>query len=83
MESNNITPEQYKRLKAKAYYKANREKLLAYSKKWNAEHPEWCKKRRRKWRENLTTEQKLKLSKYFREYYRKNIEKFKAYRKKS
>jgi len=73
---------EHEKARARAYYKANRDKLLTYSKKWRAEHSEWCKQYAKEKRKGLSTEQKLELSKYHRDYYRKNIEKFKAYRKK-
>lgn len=60
----------------RAYYRANREKLLAYNKAYRKAHPEkWA------YKAATSTEMKLKRSEYNRKYYAKNKEKMRAYHK--
>lgn len=55
------------RARMRAYYRANRDKLLAYSREYRKTHA--CKKK------PLSTADKLKRSEYHRNYYARNKEK--------
>ena len=60
----------------RAYYRANREKLLAYNKAYRKAHPEkWA------YKAATSTEMKLKRSEYNRKYYAKNREKILEYQR--
>lgn len=71
-----MTTTEYDRARMRAYYRANREKLLAYNKAYRKAHPE-----KRKYKAPTSTEEKLKRSEYNRKYYAKNREKILAYQK--
>lgn len=67
------TPED--RARMRAYYRAHREKLLAYNREYRKTHN--C----RKYRAATTIEEKLKRSEYNRKYYEENREKVRAYQR--
>ena len=71
-----MTTTEHDKARMRAYYRANREKLLAYNKAYRKAHPE-------KWtyKAATSTEMKLKRSEYNRKYYAKNKEKIRAYHK--
>ena len=71
-----MTTTEYDKARMRAYYRANREKLLAYNKAYRKAHPEkWA------YKAATSTEMKLKRSEYNRKYYAKNREKIRAYHK--
>lgn len=69
-----MTTTEQERARMRAYYRANREKLLAYNKAYIKAHPE-----RRRYKAPSSIEEKLKRSEYNRKYYAKNREKILAY----
>lgn len=71
-----MTTTEHDKARMRAYYRANREKLLAYNKTYRKAHPEkWA------YKAATSTEMKLKRSEYNRKYYAKNKEKIRAYHK--
>ena len=71
-----MTTTEHDKARMRAYYRANREKLLAYNKAYIKAHPE-----RRRYKAPSSIEEKLKRSEYNRKYYAKNREKILAYNK--
>lgn len=71
-----MTTTEHDRARMRAYYRANREKLLAYNKAYKKAHPE-----KRAYKAPSSIEEKLKRSEYNRRYYAKNREKILAYQK--
>lgn len=71
-----MTTTEHDRARMRAYYRANREKILAYNKAYIKAHPE---KYVRKAPPSI--EERLKRSEHDRKYYAKNREKILAYRK--
>lgn len=69
-----MTTTEKDKARMRAYYKANREKLLAYNKAWRKAHPGI----QHKYKAKNTTEAKLKRSEYNRKYREKNREKILA-----
>lgn len=71
-----MTTTEHDRARMRTYYRANKEKMLAYNKAYRKAHPE-------KWAYKALTsvEEKLKRSEYNRRYYAKNREKILAYNK--
>lgn len=69
-----MTTTEYDKARMRAYYRANREKILAYNRAYRKAHPE-------KWAYKAPTsiEEKLKRSEYNRKYYAKNRKKILAY----
>lgn len=69
-----MTTTEYDRARMRAYYRANREKILAYNKAYRKAHPEkWA------YKTATSTEMKLKRSAYYRKYYAEHREKLRAY----
>lgn len=71
-----MTTTEYDRARMRAYYRANREKLLAYNKAYRKAHPE-----KRAYKAPSSIEEKLKRSEYNRRYYAKNREKILEYQR--
>lgn len=71
-----MTTTEHDRAKMRAYYRANREKILAYNRAYRKAHPE-----KRAYKAPSSIEEKLKRSEYNRRYYAKNREKILEYRK--
>lgn len=69
-----MTTTEQERARMRAYYRVNREKLLAYNRAYRKAHPE-----KRRYKAPTTIEEKLKRSEYSRKYYAKNREKILAY----
>lgn len=71
-----MTTTEQERARMRAYYRANKEKILAYNRAYRKAHPEkWARKA------PMTIEEKLKRSERNRRYYIKNREKILAYQK--
>ena len=70
-----ITTE-HDRARMRAYYRANREKILAYNRAYRKAHPE-----KRAYKAPSSIEEKLKRSEYNRRYYAKNREKILEYQR--
>ena len=71
-----MTTTEHDKARMRAYYRANREKLLAYNKAYRKAHPEkWA------YKAATSTEMKLKRSEYNRKYYAKNREKILEYQR--
>lgn len=71
-----MTTTEHDRARMRAYYRANREKLLAYNKAYRKAHPE-----KRTYKAPSSIEEKLKRSEYNRRYYAKNREKILEYQR--
>ena len=71
-----MTTTEHDRARMRAYYRANREKLLAYNKAYKKAHPE-----KRVYKAPSSIEEKLKRSEYNRRYYAKNREKILEYQR--
>lgn len=71
-----MTTTEHDRARMRAYYRANREKLLAYNKAYRKAHPE-----KRAYKAPSSIEEKLKRSEYNRRYYAKNREKILEYQR--
>lgn len=71
---------EYEKARMRAYYRANKEKILAANRKWREEHPEQCKAYIEA-RKNMDAEHRLRRSEANRRYYAKNKEKMAEYRK--
>lgn len=71
-----MTTTEHDRARMRAYYRANREKLLAYNKAYRKAHPE-----KRAYKVPSSIEEKLKRSEYNRRYYAKNREKILEYQR--
>lgn len=71
-----MTTTEHDRARMRAYYRANREKLLAYNKAYKKTHPE-----KRAYKASSSIEEKLKRSEYNRRYYAKNREKILEYQR--
>lgn len=71
-----MTATEHDRARMRAYYRANREKLLAYNKAYRKAHPE-----KRAYKAPSSIEEKLKRSEYNRRYYAKNREKILEYQR--
>lgn len=71
-----MTTTEHDRARMRAYYRANREKLLAYNKAYKKAHPE-----KRAYKAPSSIEEKLKRSEYNRRYYAKNREKILEHRR--
>ena len=69
-----MTTTEHDKARMRAYYRANREKILAYNRAYRKAHP---KKKTNK--APTSIEEKLKRSEYNRKYYAKNREKILAY----
>ena len=69
-----MTTTEHDRARMRAYYRANREKMLAYNKAYRKAHPE-----KFAYKATISTEMKLKRSAYYRKYYAKHREKLRAY----
>ena len=68
-----MTTTEHDRARMRAYYRANREKILAYNKAYRKAHPEkWA------YKAATSTEMKLKRSAYYRKYYAEHREEIKA-----
>ncbi len=70
-----MTTTEHDRARMRAYYRANKEKILAYNREYRKTHK--C----RRYRAETTIEEKLKRSEYNRRYYEKNKERLRAYQK--
>lgn len=68
-----MTTTEHSRARMRAYYRAHREKIIAYNREYRRTH-----KHNKK---SLTAEEKLKKSAYYREYYARNREKIRARQK--
>lgn len=71
-----MTTTEHDRAKMRAYYRANREKILAYNRAYRKAHPE-----KYAYKAPTSIEEKLKRSEYDRKYYAKNREKILAYQR--
>jgi hypothetical protein len=71
-----MTTTEHDKARMRAYYRANREKLLAYNKAYRKAHPE-----KRAYKAPSSIEEKLKRSEYNRRYYAKNREKILEYQR--
>lgn len=71
-----MTTTEHDRARMRAYYRANREKLLAYNKAYRKAHPE-----KRAYKAPSSIEEKLKRSEYNRRYYAKNRERLLEYQR--
>lgn len=71
-----MTTTEHDRARMRAYYRANREKILAYNRAYRKAHPEKCA-----YKAPTSIEEKLKRSEYDRKYYAKNREKILAYQR--
>lgn len=71
-----MTTTEHGRARMRAYYRANREKILAYNRAYRKAHPE-------KWAYKALTsiEEKLKRSEYNKKYYAKNRERILEYQR--
>lgn len=71
-----MTTTEHDKARMRAYYRANREKLLAYNKAYRKAHPE-----KRAYKAPSSIEEKLKRSEYNRRYYAENREKILEYQR--
>lgn len=69
-----MTTTEHDRARMRAYYRANREKLLAYNRAYRKTHPD-----KRTYKAATSIEEKLKRSEYNRKYYARNREKMREY----
>lgn len=71
-----MTTTEHDRARMRAYYRANREKMLAYNRAYRKAHP-----KKYAYKAPTSIEEKLKRSEYNRKYYAKNREKISAYQR--